>query len=131
MSGAALAEAAEALAGTRFRLHGREPATGLDCVGLLAASLRAIGRSGAVPTGYSLRARRLPDLTRWAELSGLVRASGTTFPGDVLLVRIGACHFHLAIVLGCERVVHAHAGRKRVLVEPIPPGWQVQSRWRL
>ena len=33
MSAQALAEAAAALVGSRFRLHGRDPATGLDCIG--------------------------------------------------------------------------------------------------
>ena len=62
MSGAALAAAAESLVGTRFRLHGRDPDTGLDCVGLLAASLAAIGRAAPLPNGYRLRARSLPGL---------------------------------------------------------------------
>ncbi len=35
-----LAAAALNLIGTPFRLHGRDPATGLDCVGLVAEAMR-------------------------------------------------------------------------------------------
>ena len=39
----ALARAAAGCLGVRFRLHGRDPATGLDCLGLLGAALVATG----------------------------------------------------------------------------------------
>ena len=52
MSGEALAEAAVAFAGTRFRLHGRDPETGLDCIGLLAAALTRIGRVSETAFGW-------------------------------------------------------------------------------
>ena len=38
-SGAAIAAAARALVGVPFRLQGRDPALGLDCVGLVGAAL--------------------------------------------------------------------------------------------
>lgn len=131
MSGAALAAAAEALAGTRFRLHGRDPATGLDCIGLLAASMRAIGREPSLPTGYRLRMRRLPEIATWAKACGFGEAEGAACPGDVLLVRVGACQFHLAIALDGERFAHAHAGRRRIVVAAGPLAWPVVGRWRL
>jgi cell wall-associated NlpC family hydrolase len=53
MSGApncpGLATAAETLVGSRFRLHGRDPETGLDCVGVVAAAMAAIGQSPPSP----------------------------------------------------------------------------------
>ena len=53
------ARAAEALAGARFRLHGRDRSTGLDCVGLVGLALaerEADLRRAAAKRGYS-RAR--------------------------------------------------------------------------
>ena len=38
-TGEALATAAEQLIGIPFRLHGRNPETGLDCVGVVAAAV--------------------------------------------------------------------------------------------
>jgi cell wall-associated NlpC family hydrolase len=131
MSGAALAEAAEALTGTRFRLHGRDPATGLDCVGVLAAALAAIGRSAPLPTGYHLRSRGVRGLAGFAEACGLAEAGGPVEPGDVLLLRVAACQLHLAIALQGNRFVHAHAGRKRVIVAAGPIAWPIVGRWRL
>lgn len=131
MSGEALAEAAVALAGTRFRLHGRDPETGLDCIGLLAAALTRIGRPAPLPTGYALRTHVLPALEGMARACGFAQAEGADLPGDVLLLRVGPCQYHLAIAAGGGRVVHAHAGLRRVVIMPDTPGWPVLRRWRL
>ena len=44
---------ARAAIGARFRLHGRDPESGLDCVGLAG---HALGITG-LPSGYALRGR--------------------------------------------------------------------------
>lgn len=131
MSGAALADAAKALVGTRFRLHGRSPEHGVDCIGLLAAALDAIGRPAPLPTGYALRARALPALEGFAAACGFVETEEALLPGDVLMFRIGPCQHHLAIAAGGGRFVHAHAGLRRVVVAPAPLAWPVLRRWRL
>lgn len=131
MSGEALARAAEALAGSRFRLHGRDPATGLDCLGLLAVALAAIGRPAPLPTGYGLRSQRLAGVEAAAAACGFGEATGARLPGDVLLLRPGPCQHHLAIAATVGRVVHAHAGLRRVVVAPELPGWPLLRRWRL
>lgn len=128
-AGAALATAAEALVGSRYRLHGRDPATGLDCVGLLAAALAAIGRTPALPMAYGLRLRTLPALDGFARACGLGLTDDSGRPGDVQLVRVGACQFHLLIAGHAGRFIHAHAGLRRVVVTPGPPGWPVIHRW--
>ena len=46
---------AEALVGTPFRLGGRDPATGLDCIGIAACALGRAGGEVHSPTGYALR----------------------------------------------------------------------------
>jgi hypothetical protein len=62
MTGDELAAQARALVGAPFRLHGRDPETGLDCLGVLAAALAACGISARLPNGYVLRNRILPEL---------------------------------------------------------------------
>jgi cell wall-associated NlpC family hydrolase len=130
-SGEALAQAAEALAGSRFRLHGRDPATGLDCVGLLAAALRAIGRPAPLPTGYAWRSRTLPALADIVRACGFAPSAAPLLPGDVMLLRPAPCQHHCAIAASDGRFVHAHAGLRRVVVMPGPPVWPVLYRWRL
>jgi len=131
MSGAALADAAEALAGAPFRLHGRDPETGLDCIGLLAAALVAIGRTAPLPNGYALRNRTLPPLAGLAAACGFAAADGKTRPGDVLVLRAGPGQYHFAIATRGDGFVHAHAGLGRVARSAGAPPWPVLTRWRL
>lgn len=130
MTGADLAEAAEALVGTRFRLHGRDPATGLDCIGLLTAAMAAVGRDIAVPTGYSLR---LSGLAQWLPdpaALGFAVTGAPSRPGDLVMLRVGAGQFHLAIA-GHQCWVHAHAGLRRVVRQPDLPSGEILYQWRL
>ena len=127
--GSALASAAEALIGTRYRLHGRDPATGLDCIGLLAAALSATGRTPMLPVGYSLRMRALPQLEGFAQGCGLDLTDGPGRPGDVLLARVGPCQFHLLVAGYDGCFIHAHAGLRRVVAVPGPPDWPINCRW--
>ncbi|MBW8785193.1 MAG: hypothetical protein JF593_11265 [Novosphingobium sp.] len=131
MTGAELADAAERLVGCPFRLHGRDPATGLDCLGVLAAALASGGRVAPLPTRYTLRRKADPLPTGIAESLGLVPTSGAAARGDVLLFDVGPCQLHLAVAAGDARLVHAHAGLRRVVVGPLPPEWRRVAHWRL
>ena len=131
MSGETLAAAAEALVGTRFRLHGRDPETGLDCIGVLAAALAALERPAPLPCGYRLRTHRLPPLRALAGACGFSEAGRPILPGDVLLVRTAPCQFHLVIAAARGRFVHAHAGLKRVVMLDRLPDWPIAGHWRL
>lgn len=128
--GLALAEAAMRLIGCRFRLHGRDPAAGLDCVGLVAAALTATGASPHAPTGYRLRNLSVDHWLPFADQSGLVTASGPIRAGDILLIALGHCQHHLAIAADETRVVHAHAALGQVVLQPRDPAWQIIARWR-
>jgi hypothetical protein len=128
MTGDQLAAAASALVGTPFRLHGRDPRTGLDCIGVLAA---ALGREGPLPNGYALRTLCHPDFTGIAAKLGLVPACGAVLTGDVLVLRPSPCQFHLAIAASAQSVVHAHAGLRKVVAGPLPAGWPLVGHWRL
>ena len=131
MTAESLALAAEALEGAPFRLHGRDPVTGLDCIGVLAQSLEAIGRPSDLPAAYSVRARTIPKLAEIVSQSGFILAKGLPVPGDVLLARIGPMQLHLLIAATDGRFVHAHAGLGKVVTGPLPEAWQVAGHWRL
>jgi hypothetical protein len=128
--GAALAIAAEQLVGSPFRLHGRSPETGLDCVGLVAAALEAIGIKPFIPFGYALRNLTVSQWLHHAGQSGLVPAPGPVQVGNVLLITLGHCQHHLAIATTSTTVVHAHAGLRQVVTQPFQPGWRVTAQWR-
>lgn len=119
--GRAIFEAARGLVGTRFRLHGREAATGLDCVGLVMASH---ARAGIIlypaPDDYALRGTKRADVEAGLVAAGLVRRIGKPACGDVALVHCGHGQLHLAIV-GAQSHIHAHAGLRRVVETPGMP----------
>jgi len=127
-AGARAAAMAQALMGTRFRLHGRDPAHGLDCVGVAALSLAAAGHRIVVPSGYALRGG---DPGRVAALLDPVLArGGTDEPGALLLVRPGAGQLHLAVGVG-GGVVHADAGLRRVVMRPGALAWPLVMAWAM
>jgi cell wall-associated NlpC family hydrolase len=131
ITGAILAAAAETLVGTPFRLHGRDPATGIDCVGLLGAALERCGVHAQLPNGYSLRARFLPNLASFARDCGLTPVDGEIAPGDVLLIRIEPCQHHLLVATTEGRFIHAHAGLGRVIRCDAPLEGHILHHWRL
>lgn len=131
MSGLALAAAAESLVGTPFRLHGRDPGTGLDCIGLLGAALALTGRQVALPNGYGLRARSIASLLPDPATCGFDAVSGPLEPGDVALVCCGPVQFHLVITAPSGGYVHAHAGLGRVVHAASDLPGPVLHHWRL
>lgn len=126
-----LVDAAVGLVGTPFRLHGRDPATGLDCVGLVSAALAATGTRPVAPHGYSLRNLAVDHWLYLAEQSGLVPSPGPIRTGDVLLVALGACQHHLAIAADPESIIHAHAGLRQVVRQRRDRDWRVSTKWRI
>lgn len=131
MSGADVAAAARRLVGTPFRLRGRDPATGLDCVGLVGCALAASGHSVRLPKDYSLHSLDIGPLLPFAGACGLGDASGDPEPGDVVLFQVGLVQFHLAVADGLRGFVHANAGLRRVVAGPADPQWPIARLWRL
>lgn len=121
-----LAEAAIRLVGTPFRLHGRNPATGLDCVGLVAEALRQTGTRPYAPEGYRLRNLSIARWLAHAPASGLTPVDED---GDVILARVHPLQPHLAILVP-GGFVHAHAGLRRVTFCAGPAPWPIERRWR-
>lgn len=114
-----IAAEAIALLGTPFRLHGREEATGLDCIGLAALALgRARGnRPVAAPAGYALRNSNIERHLRFAGAAGLALATGEMRAGDLVLTAPGPAQHHLLIAAGAIGFVHAHAGLRKVVLQ--------------
>jgi murein DD-endopeptidase / murein LD-carboxypeptidase len=114
---------ARALVGARFRLHGRDPATGLDCVGVVA-----VATGVEAPRGYALRGGCAAEVTKALLAHGFV-AVGEARAGDVLLMRTGPAQLHLGVKTE-SGLVHADAGLRRVVERPGVPEWEVLGIWR-
>lgn len=127
-NGGAVARAAQALIGARFRLHGRDPATGLDCVGVAALALKDAGHEAAPPQGYALRGGDAAGWSRALDAAGLRRA-GSARAGDLMLLSTGPGQAHLAVWTG-RGFVHADAGLRRVVETPGWPRWSLIGLWR-
>ena len=129
--GERLAAAAARFIGSPFRLHGRNPETGLDCIGLVLASLEAIGRKIADPRGYRLRNVAIDGWLPFAAKCGLIEAEGSATTGDVLLLKPSSVQHHLAIVADESTIIHAHAGLRRVVRQPLDGATTIIEHWRL
>ncbi|MBY0301679.1 peptidoglycan endopeptidase [Sphingomonas ginsenosidimutans] len=125
-TGERVAAAALATVGARFRPQGRDPALGLDCVGVVAVAVAAVRPDVRLPRDYALRCAVLPA---GAIPAGAVPCAGEA-AGDVLLLRVAATQLHLAIRTA-DGIVHADAGAGRVVARPGVPPWPVVAAWRL
>lgn len=131
MTGEDLAAAATGLIGTRFRLGGRDPAQGLDCIGLLQAALTRCGRTVALPHGYTLRINNLSAWLPDPERLGFAPTEGPAQAGDVVLCQPGPAQFHLAIRAAPTGWIHAHAGLRKVVRQSELPDGPILHHWRL
>ncbi|WP_246605042.1 C40 family peptidase [Aquisediminimonas sediminicola] len=122
-----LVQAARAYVGVPFRPQGRDPALGLDCIGLVLVALRGVGVSGVVPADYRLRGDQEARLLREMAAFGLRRIEAVT-PGAVLVIATGVMQSHLAIWTG-EGLIHADAHARRVVERPGPSPWPIRSIW--
>lgn len=130
-SGQAIASAAAALIGTKFRLHGRDPRYGLDCVGLVACSLAGAGISAAAPANYALRNADISDALLFAGRAGLALCPHPLQAGDIVLTKPGPAQHHLAIMGRDKQFIHAHAGLRRIVSAPAPLPWPTVLHWRV
>lgn len=119
---------ARAVIGARYRLHGRDPASGLDCVGLAG---HALGLND-LPSGYALRGRDQARVETEASRLGLM--AGTRGAGDLLLVDAGHGQIHLAIANGAGAAcgaVHADVALRRIVERLGPLPWPIVARWHV
>lgn len=128
---AEFAKAALSFVGTPFRLQGRDPLTGLDCAGLVSASLRKIGQPHKLPEGYTLRNLHPEAFIPFIEQAGFIESSREREAGDLLLTKPGPGQLHLLIASAPANFVHAHAGLRRVVETPGQPDWPLLGSWQL
>ena len=118
---------ARGIVGVRFRPQGRDPATGLDCVGLV---LHAFGiPPDQVRRDYRLRGNRRDEIK--AELSRYFEPTSnrSSRAGDVVLCCLRGRQFHLALHCG-GAFVHADARARRVVETPGTPQWPILGTYR-
>jgi cell wall-associated NlpC family hydrolase len=126
-----LAAAAATLIGVPFRLHGRDPATGLDCIGLVAEAMRRTGVVPAVPAGYRLRAMTVDAMLPFADANGFEPFSlAEPGPGDVILTMVNPVQPHL-LVCTDGGFIHAHSGLGHVAFLPGKLPWAIAGAWRV
>jgi hypothetical protein len=129
-TGAAIAARAAGLVGIPFRLRGRAPESGLDCVGVVAEALACTGRAFDVPCDYTLRGEYLGRVLAFFGRD-CFRAIAGQDPqqGDILLCRVADRQVHFAVVTS-QGIVHSHAGLRRVVLTPPPLPWPIIGHWR-
>ncbi len=125
----AVVAAARGAIGARFRLHGRDPDFGLDCVGLAAVAVRGAGYPGAVPDDYALRGGDPARIGAQFDAAGFVRAA-TAQPGAIALFDSGVGQVHLAVIVP-GGIVHADAMLRRVVERPGALPWPLLGCWHL
>lgn len=130
-TGDRLAAAAEALLDAPFRLHGRDPETGIDCIGLVLLALQGSGRPVPPLPRYTIRSSEPFDVAGVLGRCGFAPAQDATVPGDLLVVRPGPGQVHFLLVSRPGEAVHAHAALGRVVATPFPLPWPVLGHWRL
>lgn len=127
---ARFARAADALVGTPYRLHGRDPQQGLDCVGLVLCAIAQAGRQPSDLPTYGLRNVGLERLLPFAAKNGFMQTVELQEEGDLLLINSGPAQHHLLIAADRSTYVHAHAGRRHVVRESGLQQASVVHRWR-
>lgn len=97
------------LVGTRYREAGRDPATGLDCMGLYLVAMRALGRTVHEPAPEFLQALCAPEaivedhLPYWFQIKPARMSRGDL----VLMSSKGRFVDHCGIAVGSSHVLHA------------------------
>jgi murein DD-endopeptidase / murein LD-carboxypeptidase len=117
-------DVALSLIGAPFRLHGRDPVTGLDCVGVAALVFGVRD----VPRGYLVRTADGARVAAMIDDAGLRRVKRDLAAGDLVLLKSGPAQCHL-VVMTEAGFVHADAGIGRVVETPGLPPWPVIAVW--
>ena len=121
------AERALALVGVPFRPQGRDPQSGLDCVGLCLAAYR-------IPTELVRRDYRIRGDFRHEVMTSLAMwfrriSKGQMRAGDLLLLAVADDQLHRAVRTK-QGLVHADARLRRVVETPGDPPWPLIGAFR-
>ena len=121
------AKRALTLVGASFRPQGRDPAIGLDCIGLCLAAYLIPAEQ--VRRDYRMRGDHgqeiMTSLSRWFRPVG----KGLRQAGDLLLLAVADDQLHLAVRTD-QGFVHADARLRRVVHTPGDPQWPLIGVYR-
>ncbi|MBL4801350.1 MAG: C40 family peptidase [Emcibacter sp.] len=116
---------ARACVGHPFRHQGRDPETGLDCVGLIVYVAKTLGLSGFDLTDY----KKIPGreaISRYANAAGFEpRPKADMAPGDVVILKFGRYIEHSAIVSD-RGIIHACEKYGRVVEHSLNEEWRTR-----
>jgi murein DD-endopeptidase / murein LD-carboxypeptidase len=115
-----IVRAARACIGAPFRTQGRDPHTGMDCIGLVVWVGRTLNLIDHDRRDYSLTGAS-DALTDELLRAGLVQTDSAQ-PGTVLLFRFDDQRRHLGITSDLG-VIHAHLGVRRVVEHGLDRFW--------
>ncbi|MGB5484863.1 peptidoglycan endopeptidase [Parasphingorhabdus sp.] len=127
-----MAEKAMSLCGSAFRLHGRDPKGGVDCIGLADQCLLSADFDCGVPNGYSIRGGSEGAINEFMTSIGFDRfaPSSELLDGDIVLARPSPVQWHF-LIRAKDGFVHAHAGLGKVVFCPGDSPWPIVSIFRL
>lgn len=117
--------AAHGLVGVRYRAQGRDPALGLDCVGVIAVALWRAGAAVTLPRTYAVARAQVP----LGAVPDAMQDCDGRAAGDILLCRVAATQLHLA-VRAHDGIIHADALARRVVARPGAVPWPIERAWR-
>jgi cell wall-associated NlpC family hydrolase len=118
---------ARLLIGTRFVAQGRDPAIGLDCVGLTLLAYVVGGSS--VPDDYRLSGSNRGAILKFANKDFRRVSRRRVRTGDLLLLRPSVTQWHLSLWTG-NGIIHADAKSRRVVERPGVPAWPIAAALR-
>jgi cell wall-associated NlpC family hydrolase len=122
-----IVQRARSLVGAPFRPQGRDPQSGLDCVGVVLRSF--LIPAACVRRDYRLRGPYFGEveaaLSTWFERKNPTESRA----GDVILFALPRDVTHLAVHCG-ETFVHADASLCRVVETPITDRWPMAGTFR-
>ena len=94
------------MVGVPFRPQGHDPATGLDCVGLVWAAYAAAGRRLVRPMGYPLRGwARARIEAALVERGVILRPMGGYGLGDCLRITVGTENDNARLLAALDEVL--------------------------
>jgi len=114
---AALVAACRSFMGVPFRHQGRNPAIGLDCVGMVGAGMNLIGRPYTDRKGYGREPHKNGLRDMLAANLGAAVPMAEMRPADVVLVKFDGEPRHVGLLTeigGRLGMIHVHSENKRV-----------------
>jgi cell wall-associated NlpC family hydrolase len=115
--------AAHNCVGARFRLQGRDPAYGLDCVGLISYCAKLAGLPVADRLDYDVTTDPTILSAHLIQSGFRKKTEGMLEPGDVVLLSFFGTPNHAAIS-STSGIIHADMRLRKVVHHRLAPSWR-------